>query len=286
MNLRRPPDGLRGVSDWLSQLYDYLQSQEPVRSPNTLTTQTTRGVGRMAIGGGEEGGERASLQFRGQWVPGNYVKDDIVIRGLDSEFDDGTVAGTYIALSSITSADLPPGESGESATANATITGDGISGYTGLSGGRGYTTAPEVTVVGDGAFAEAHAVVSGGAVTSIVIDNPGAGYTSASFSFGAPDASQKWADFALNHESRRTLRVGDMLVQINAGRDTTEPWIKLYHDQNTEGSGSVQILLSDMVSGSLASAGNKIIKLREWSVCVDNVTQKAIFLSSEPYDPA
>lgn len=284
MDLRRPPSGLRGLVEWIQHLYDWCCTVEPVRSPGTLTSVRTRGTGRSAIGEGE-GGDGAPLQFKGQWVAGTYAKDDIVIRELDAELDDGTVAATYIALDSVTASDIPPGESGVSAYAVATLDGDGIGGYTGLIGGQGYSTAPTVTVVGNGAFAEAHAVVTNGAVTDIVIDNSGGGYTSAVFTFSAPDGSQKWTDFALNHEARRTLRVGDKLVQVNAGRDSSEPWIKIYHDRTDETSGSVQILIADLVTGSLAGAGNKIIKLREWSVCVDGVTQKAIFLSSEPYDP-
>lgn len=46
-------------------------------------------------------------------------------------------------------------------------------------GGRGYTTPPAVSIGGDGTGALAHAEISGGSVTEIVIDNPGRGYTSA-----------------------------------------------------------------------------------------------------------
>ena len=48
-----------------------------------------------------------------------------------------------------------------------------------LSGGSGYTSAPTITILGDGVGATAHAVVSGGSIKSIVVDNAGSGYTSA-----------------------------------------------------------------------------------------------------------
>jgi hypothetical protein len=46
--------------------------------------------------------------------------------------------------------------------------------------GAGYTEAPVVSFTGgNGAGAQAHAVIAGGKVTGIVIDNPGSGYTAA-----------------------------------------------------------------------------------------------------------
>jgi hypothetical protein len=48
------------------------------------------------------------------------------------------------------------------------------------SGGSTYATAPAVSISGGGGSgATAHAIVSGGAVTSVVVDNAGRGYTSA-----------------------------------------------------------------------------------------------------------
>ena len=49
-----------------------------------------------------------------------------------------------------------------------------------INPGFSYTTAPIVTILGDGTGATAHAIVSGtGYITSIVIDDGGNGYTSA-----------------------------------------------------------------------------------------------------------
>ena len=63
---------------------------------------------------------------------------------------------------------------------------DGVTAITVTAGGSGYTTAPTVTITGDGKGAKARAVVSGGAVTSVVIDDPGTGYTTATVAFGGP----------------------------------------------------------------------------------------------------
>lgn len=48
-----------------------------------------------------------------------------------------------------------------------------------ISGGSGYTVAPDVIIGGNGTGATAHAVISGGVVTSIVVDNEGEDYTTA-----------------------------------------------------------------------------------------------------------
>jgi hypothetical protein len=48
-----------------------------------------------------------------------------------------------------------------------------------LSGGSGYTQTPTVLIGGNGTGATAHAVVSGGVITDIVVDTHGTGYTTA-----------------------------------------------------------------------------------------------------------
>lgn len=46
-----------------------------------------------------------------------------------------------------------------------------------LNGGRGYESAPTVSIIGDGSGATARAVVKGGKVTEVAITNPGRNYT-------------------------------------------------------------------------------------------------------------
>ncbi len=48
-----------------------------------------------------------------------------------------------------------------------------------LNPGFGYQSTPTVTILGDGTGATAHVVLSGGTIKSIVVDEPGSGYTSA-----------------------------------------------------------------------------------------------------------
>ena len=48
-----------------------------------------------------------------------------------------------------------------------------------LNPGFGYQSTPTVTIVGDGTGATAHAIVSGGSIKNIVVDNAGVNYTSA-----------------------------------------------------------------------------------------------------------
>ena len=48
-----------------------------------------------------------------------------------------------------------------------------------INPGFGYQSTPKVTILGDGTGATAYAVISGGSIKNIVIDNPGVNYTSA-----------------------------------------------------------------------------------------------------------
>ena len=76
--------------------------------------------------------------------------------------------------------------SGSGATADVTVGGGIITGFTSLVGGSGYTSVPTVVISGDGAGATAHAVLTSGVVTSLVVDNPGTStYTSATVAITA-----------------------------------------------------------------------------------------------------
>lgn len=60
------------------------------------------------------------------------------------------------------------------------------------SNGSGYTSAPVVTVNGDGTSGAATAVLAGDKVTAINISVAGSGYTVATLSIGAPQGSSAW----------------------------------------------------------------------------------------------
>jgi len=58
-------------------------------------------------------------------------------------------------------------------------TTNGVDSISVINPGFGYQSQPTITIFGDGVGATARAVLSGGSIKNIVIDNPGAGYTSA-----------------------------------------------------------------------------------------------------------
>lgn len=55
-----------------------------------------------------------------------------------------------------------------------------------LDGGSGYTSVPDVTIVGDGTGANVSATLTGTSVSNLIISNKGSGYTSAEVIFSAP----------------------------------------------------------------------------------------------------
>src|SRR6185503_7669592 len=64
--------------------------------------------------------------------------------------------------------------------ATANLSGPFVVSYNVTFGGNGYVSAPAVTISGGGGSgATAHAIISGGVVTSVVPDTAGSGYTSA-----------------------------------------------------------------------------------------------------------
>lgn len=75
---------------------------------------------------------------------------------------------------------------GVRATATTTIVAGGLGVATVTLGGGPYTTVPHVTVSGDGTGGVAHAVLTAGVVTSIVVDDVGSGYTAATYAIDPP----------------------------------------------------------------------------------------------------
>lgn len=72
------------------------------------------------------------------------------------------------------------GSASNTPTAQAEISTGSITGFSVLDGGTGYKSPPIVTIIGDGIDATANAVINNaGNVTSIVVSNPGFGYTKA-----------------------------------------------------------------------------------------------------------
>jgi len=98
------------------------------------------------------------------------------------------IAGTLSVSDGTYSWNEVDGNPGELATASAVITSGFVTSANVTSGGDGYTSAPTVTINGDGSGATATATVSGGAITSIAVDSPGSGYTNATVTVAVPPA--------------------------------------------------------------------------------------------------
>lgn len=71
------------------------------------------------------------------------------------------------------------GQGGNGAAATATLAGDEVASIAVSAGGAGYVTAPTVVIAGAGTGAEAVATVVGGVVTGVIVTEGGAGYTAA-----------------------------------------------------------------------------------------------------------
>jgi len=100
--------GFRLAFAAINQLIDVCRSLMPAKSDNTLTSHTAIGVLRK---GNPAPTRRAAggLNFRGEWDDDAiYEIDDIVTRTTDADFDDGTVAGTYIAVAEVDNDDPAP----------------------------------------------------------------------------------------------------------------------------------------------------------------------------------
>lgn len=78
--------------------------------------------------------------------------------------------------------------SGSGATASVTVGGSGgnkVVAFTSIVGGANYTSIPTVTISGDGTGATAHAVLTSGVVTSLIVDTQGTGYSAATVTIAA-----------------------------------------------------------------------------------------------------
>lgn len=77
------------------------------------------------------------------------------------------------------------------------------------AGGTGYTTAPTVTITGDGEGATATATVASGAVTGITITNGGSGYTQATISFSGGGGTGATATATISADGALTITAKD-----------------------------------------------------------------------------
>lgn len=97
----REPDGNSDLDVAVRWILGWIKSFRPITAPRALVSHTTRGVSVEPYRDfGKVGSSK--IAFKGQWSKDNaYSKDDIVIRALDNEREDGNLLGTYIANTSI-----------------------------------------------------------------------------------------------------------------------------------------------------------------------------------------
>jgi hypothetical protein len=293
VNIPRPPNSIGDCLRFCQDVYQYLVGSRDVVSQNTLLYRTTRGTARSANPGGEGGSEGTPIQFKGQYDPtASYADQDIVITGVTTyasgtyqeEEDDAGLAGDFIANGSIGPGDAHPGvDTPTGAAATAILAGDAVSGATITNPGKGYASAPAITITGDGTGATGHAEIHGGTITGIVIDSGGSGYSHASIGIGGPGL-QHWQDFARFHSRRFTLAQGNQRISFDVGRDdTNQLYVRIVKDI-TDTTGTTAVI--DLDVGALlaiAGAGNYHIRPMEWEVCVGGVAMHAIFLSTSAY---
>ena len=152
---------------------------------------------------------RSSTGDRKRWIPTERA-------WLFVFFDGHTVGGVYASKASIFRADdiaiadtenlaqlsvnvtplsynggapfewIEPAAMKVTATGSVVLNGGAVESIVITDGGSGYTSAPTVTVTGDGTGATATATISDGVVTSVTVDTPGSGYSTATVEFSAP----------------------------------------------------------------------------------------------------
>jgi hypothetical protein len=98
--------GFRMAFAAINQLIEVCRSLTPAKSDNTLTSHTALGVLRKGNPAPTQQG--GGLNWRGEWDAGEtYAIDDVVIRKSDADYEDGTVAGTYVAIAQANPGDIP-----------------------------------------------------------------------------------------------------------------------------------------------------------------------------------
>lgn len=100
------------------------------------------------------------------------------------------LAANYMPVRYIDSADGSLREANQVAVQSAAVDGE-VAAIRITSGGTGYSSAPTVTITGDGSGAAATATVSGGSVVKIEMTNRGSGYTNAAVSFSTGNAKAR-----------------------------------------------------------------------------------------------
>lgn len=124
-----------------------------------------------------------SFQFGATGTSATLVSETIAITDGTSQSFQKTLSYTPVVAGSASVADgtyswnETTGNPGAPATATSNVISGFVIGATITDGGSGYSTAPTVTITGNGSGAAATSTISGGVVTGINITNAGSGYT-------------------------------------------------------------------------------------------------------------
>lgn len=130
--------------------------------------------------GGNQYDATSSVSFSGGGGTGAAA---IIASAIDGVIGSITVINPGTGYTSAPTVAIDNPGSGTGFSAVAEIRNGQITGFTVNTGGTGYDTPPTVTIVGDGFGAQATAVVTTGAISSISIINAGIGYTKAAVLF-------------------------------------------------------------------------------------------------------
>ena len=171
-----PITGTRTMS---IKLYDAATGGTLLYSENIGTVDVSDGVFSFEFGAGGE-----SLIP----VTETIAVTDGVSQSYSTTLANTPESGSLSVTDGVYSWNIIDGNPGSPATATGTLVNGFLVGIAVTNGGAGYTTAPTVTVTGNGSGAIATAVVTGGVVTAINVVQPGSGYTSVTITIAAPPA--------------------------------------------------------------------------------------------------
>jgi hypothetical protein len=184
-----------------------------------------------------------------------------------------TEAGSGYTATPTVTISAPTGANGVNATAVAGFLTfkTGAVGILITAGGTGYTTAPNVTITGAGTAANAVAIVNGGAVTQIVVTNPGNNYianTTVSFSGGGGSGATAKAITTVDQNVDIASFQGR--VWIAQGRTVFYSAAGAYNDYITVSAGNINLQDDTLHSkiNSLVSANNFLYVFGENSINV------------------
>jgi len=171
------------------------------------------------------------------------------------------LAANWMPVTIIDSSDGSFKQDQQIAVQNAAIPGEILS-IVVTNGGTGYSSAPTITITGNGDSAEATATISGGSVVKVEMTNRGSGYTAADVEFSSGDATARAVLSPINGlgaDPRDDLRSTSLMFN---GRPDGDEGGKLPIDQDFRQIGLLRgLTLVNTDSDFTASAGIALRKL-------------------------